>query len=231
MATTTAQKVEKRSFPNLLMDFMNKWRFTIIVAISVIAIVMVGLVVGVTVADNLRLEAIVAVETFAEKLDTAMAGKDAAKRTADVQAVAVPLETFAAKSSGYAKARSYGLLAAIAVDAKDWTKAEEYFVKSADANPKSYLAPAGYYNAATAAEERGDNTRAIELYTKCADGYTKDFPLAPRAYFAIGRLNETNKDIAAATAAYQKIVDTWPNDNWTKLANGRILALAALGGK
>jgi TolA-binding protein len=84
------------------------------------------------------------------------------------------------------------------------------------------------YNAATAAEERGDSLKALELYTRCAKEYEKTFPLMPRVYFAIGRIQESQKNNTEALAAYEKLVEKWPNDNWTKLARSRILMLSTL---
>jgi len=136
----------------------------------------------------------------------------------------------AGKGKGFSGARALFIAGSYHADGKDWADAEKYWLEAAASAPKAYLAPIAIYNAASAAEERGDGKKALELYARCAAEYEESFPLVSRALFAVGRINEDMKDYGAANAAYRKIVDRSGGDGWTKLAHSRILSIAAKEG-
>jgi TolA-binding protein len=98
-----------------------------------------------------------------------------------------------------------------------------------DAAPNSYIAPVALQGAANAADEQGASDRATADYRKFVDRYSDKTIGIPHAYFAIGRLAEQSKDYAAANTAYQKIIATWPDGDWTKLATDRIISLKSQG--
>jgi tetratricopeptide (TPR) repeat protein len=92
---------------------------------------------------------------------------------------------------------------------------------------KTYLSPVAFFNAGAAAEEQGKAQEAIEYYTNCLAS-SADFPGAPRAQFAIGRLQEGLHENAAALEAYRAVISGWPyNQVWVNLAHSRIIALEA----
>ena len=169
------------------------------------------------------------IEAFAARYDELRATTDDSKKEEKITALIADLKKVAT-AKGYSSARAFAIIASIHADKKDWAEAERNWLDSVNAAPKSYLAPISLYNAAAADEEKGDSKKAVELYTKCANDYKDSFPLAPRALFAVGRINEDQKDYTAANATYKKIIEQWPNDNWTKLAHGRILSIAAREG-
>ncbi|MFA6507890.1 MAG: tetratricopeptide repeat protein, partial [Treponemataceae bacterium] len=154
---------------------------------------------------------------------------DDAKKNENVTALIADLKKVSIKK-GYAAARALSITASVYADKKEWAEAEKNWLEAAQVDPKSYLAPIALYNAAAAAEERGDNKKALELYNRCAGEFKDSFPLAPRALFATGRINEDLKDFTTANAAYKKIIEQWPNDSWTKLAHSRIISIAAKKG-
>jgi TolA-binding protein len=230
MANAT-EKSEPTKFSDKLVVFLQKYRIALLVLIGV---VIVGVVVsGVTIAvvESTKSKNIATAEDMAERYDAIRIDADEAKRANEVTALIGELESFAKAHSGFASARAYSVLAGIRADKKEWTEAEAAWLSAAEALPKSYLAPVAIYDAATAAEELGDGTRALELYARCAEQYGTTFSQTPRAYLAIGRLNEERKDFEAATTAYKKIVETWPNDSWAKLAHSRLLAISSQGSK
>jgi tetratricopeptide (TPR) repeat protein len=108
---------------------------------------------------------------------------------------------------------------------KDWARAETAWASAAKAAKKTYLVPLAWFNAGAAAEEQGKTEAAIEYYSNSLN-LAADFPAAPRAQFALGRLHETLNQNDAAIEAYRAVISTWPYDMvWTSLAHSRIIAL------
>jgi len=223
----STQKAAPVSLSARLGNFIQQRRKALLIATGAAVAAVIAVASAVSFVDASRMKAVAKVEALVEKYDAIRVETDEAKRDTQSADLIAELESLAKGMKGYASARALNTVAGIRADRKEWAEAEKAWVSVADATPDSYLAPVALYNAAASAEERGDIARAIELYTRCADTYAASFPLAPRAYLAIGRLNEERKDTAAAVAAYRKIVEKWPSDNWTKLANSRILSLAS----
>lgn len=226
---TNAPATKQREKTSVLIgDLIQKNRKALLASVIVVLVAFAAVAAGVTIAETMNEKAIVKAEGFAEEYDTVRAEADEAKKASASADLVASLAAFSSSARGYAKARSYAILATVHADLKAWKEAEAAWLASADALPKSYLAPVGIYNAAACAEESGDTEKALSLYQRCADEYGDDFALAGRAMFAVGRINEQSGNAAAALAAYQKILDTWPNDeNWTKLANSRIIFLSS----
>lgn len=222
-----SEKQEVIGFSAKVVNFIQRNRVWLFGILGGIVVAIVVLVVTITVIDATKVQAIEQVESFSERYDKIRFESDDAKKDKELTALIDELKSFASFHSAYAGARALNILAGIYADKKDWSEAEKAWASIAEKLPKSYLAPVALYNAATAAEERGDFVKAIELYSKTVDIYGDEFPLAPRAYFALGRLQETQKNSTAAIAAYQKLVEKWPTDSWTKLAQSRILFITA----
>ena len=232
MSTNESKTASKIKLSERLVDFIQKNRKTLIV-ILVCAVAVLAVVSGIVAyVDYSSKKAISAIEGLSAEYSTLSAIADEAARDAMIAELTEKAQVAStAGMSSYAKSRAFALLGTIYADKGNWAESEKAWMSAFDAAPKSYLAPVGLYNAAVAAEERGDGEKAVELYTKCAEGYKETFPMASRAYFAIGRLSEAKKDFDAAKKAYKTIVDTWPSDGWSKLANSRIIAISAAEGK
>lgn len=212
-----------------LIDFIQKNRKTLVIVVVAILGALVATGGVVTFLDSSRKKATAEIEGVAAQYADLKSITDEKDRETKVAELTEKVKTYTQKMGGYAKARSFELLGTIYADAKNWAEAEKAWVSASEVDSKSYLAPVALYNAAAAAEERGDSERALQLYSKVADAYSDTFPLASRAYFAVGRLSEAKKDLDSAKKAYQKIVDTWPNDGWSKFANSRLIALSNAG--
>ncbi|OHE61893.1 MAG: hypothetical protein A2Z99_04130 [Treponema sp. GWB1_62_6] len=212
----------------LIGDLIQRNRKVLVIVVVAVIVVFTAIAGGVMVMDTLDEKAIVKAEGFAESYDVIRNEADETKKASGSVDLIASLNAFSASARGYAKARSFAVLATVHSDRKEWKEAEAAWLASSAALPKSYLAPVGVYNAAACAEEAGETDNALALYQRCADEYGKEFALAGRALFAVGRINEQSNNQAAAIAAYQKIIDTWANDeNWTKLANSRIIFLSS----
>jgi tetratricopeptide (TPR) repeat protein len=194
-----------------------------------VVVLVIGFIAGFTIRDGLRIKAIGAVEDFSRRYDILVMDINESSKAADVEALLDELSAFAAKHGGYAGARAYSLSASIHAERKDWGEAEKAWQRSAKSAGKSYLAPAALFNAAVAAEEQGNLTGAIDLYTESA-AHSSDFPGAARAQFAVGRLYEAQGDTQAALEAYRRIPEKWENEStWIDLAQDRIIVLSNTG--
>jgi tetratricopeptide (TPR) repeat protein len=170
--------------------------------------------------------AIAKVETLNERYEELRFDINEDEKAEDVQALLDDLAGSAAKSFGYARARSYAITASIHVDQKKWEEAENAWKQAAEKGGKSYLTPVFFFNAAAAAEEYDNIDGAIDYYLK-ALAFADLFPLAAKAQFSIGRLEEGRDNRDAALEAYRAVIEKWPNDSiWTNLANSRIIALS-----
>ncbi|MDR0600696.1 MAG: tetratricopeptide repeat protein [Treponema sp.] len=146
-------------------------------------------------------------------------------KSMEIQALREELNNFASSSFGYAAAKAYAMTADIYAARGEWKEAEEAWAASAKAAGAIYLAPLSLYNAAAAAEERGDPEKALEYYRQCL-AYEGIFPAAPRARFNIGRIQEGKGDKEAAAEAYRSVIEKSPPDSgWVKLAQSRIIYL------
>ena len=211
-------------------DFLRKYR-AVVLAVFGLAILVV---LGVAIFTWAQGESLKASTVKLEKLDSDYsaytAESDAAKKADLEKAFLASVDTVVKKSpKSYAAQRAYAYRAKIEEGKKDWASAEKDYLAIAAAAPDSYLAPVALQGAAVAAEEQGSNDRALADYKKLVDMYAKKSVGIPHAYFSMGRLAEEAKDYASALASYQKIVSTWPEDDWTKLAQDRIIFLKSHG--
>lgn len=225
----TEEKNEKRSFSDVLADFIQNHRKGLLISMAAIAVTVAGFIAGYAIRSSLREKAIGAVEDFARRYEVLVIDINESEKAEDVQALLEELNAFAEKNSFYAGARAYSLAASIYAEQKNWAQAESAWRNSAKKAGNSYLAAVSLFNAAVAAEEQGNLDQAIELYAESA-AHVSDFPAAARAQFAIGRLREAQGDTQAALEAYKLIPEKWANESsWSNLAQSRIILLSNTG--
>jgi tetratricopeptide (TPR) repeat protein len=211
-------------------DFLRKYRIPLLAVFGLAVIA----VLGVAVATWVQGENLKASTARLEKLDadySAYTAESDATKKADLEkSFLASVDAFVKRSpKSYAGQKALAYRAKIEDGKKDWASAEKDWLAIAAGAPDSYLAPVGLQGAAVAAEEQGANDRALADYKKLVDKYAKKTVGIPHAYFDMGRLAEESKDYTSALASYQKIVSTWPEDDWTKLANDRIIFLKSHG--
>jgi predicted negative regulator of RcsB-dependent stress response len=228
MAAAEGNK-EKRSFSDILADFIRNNRRELLIVTVAILLIAAGFIAGYAVRSSLREKANSAVEDFARRYDVLVIDINESEKAEDTQTLLDELNAFAKKHSGHAGARAYSLAASIYAEQKNWALAESAWRISAKKAGKSYLAPAALFNAAVAAEEQGNLDDAIALYAESA-AHVSDFPSAARAQFAIGRLREAQGDTQAALEAYKLIPEKWADESsWSNLAQSRIILLSNAG--
>ena len=233
-AVGTQKKEEVVTITERVTDFIQKNRRVLFIGLIVIVVVLAGFITVVTVRDKLQESALGQVDEFSRQYEAIRIDPDIdysddpyiVTRMGEVAVLLVNIEGFAARNSGFAAARAYNLAANIHWDQNNRDEAERAWLDAAKAAGKNYLAPVSFYNAAVAAEERGDIETAIAHYRSALE-HGNVFPSAVRAQFSIGRLEESRNRTDAAIEAYRNVLNNWPNDPlWPNLAQSRILALS-----
>jgi tetratricopeptide (TPR) repeat protein len=206
-------------------DFIRNNRRTIFICLGLVVVFLAAFIGGLTIRDKLREGAISRVEDLSRRYEELRFTITEESNAESVAALLGDLSAFASKTSGYAGSRAHGLIAGIHGDKKEWAEAEQAWREAAKKAGKSYLAPVALFNAAAAAEGQGKIPEAIALYTECLT-MADSFPSAPRAQFAVGRLEEQQGNRENALEAYQTLRAKWPNDMlWQNLAQSRIISL------
>jgi tetratricopeptide (TPR) repeat protein len=170
------------------------------------------------------------VEKLLEDYSSYQGETDSAKKAELEKSILASVEEIAKKWPRlFAGQRARTVAARVYESKSDWASAEREWIAAADALPSSYMAPLALQNAAAAAEEQDADSRAIDYYKRLIANYDSAAIGIVHAYFALGRLYENSRDYASAVENYKKIVSTWPDDDWTKLATDRIIALKSRG--
>jgi tetratricopeptide (TPR) repeat protein len=210
--------------------FIQRNRKVIFLSLGVIVILLAGSVATLSISDVLRKKAIADINELTKRYETLrheISGDshDDESKTPDTAALLEDLNNFTKGKSGFAGGKAWSIIAQIHRDRKEWAQAEDAWLNAAKASLKTYLGPVSFFNAAASAEEQGKKKQAVEHYEKSLS-VSVEFPAAPHAQFAIGRLYEEMDDFPAAIEAYRLVVNKWPNiTTWVNLANSRIIAL------
>jgi tetratricopeptide (TPR) repeat protein len=228
-----AERTEKLSATQILIDFIQRNRKVLIIFLAGIIGVIIALVAVYSIREYLQSKALSKVEEFSRTYNGIMYSYDADSDGTEQQLAIFnllnELEVFQRSNSGYAAARAYAISATIYADQANLFNAETAWLNAAKAAAKTYFAPVAYFNAAVTAEEQGNITRAIEHFNSALE-FSDIFPAAPRAQFSVGRLYEAQANLIDALFAYQTLVDKWPGDQiWVSLAHSRILFLTTVG--
>lgn len=226
----TERNTEKKTFGEKFGDFLRKYRTVIIVVLAVIA----AAVIAIAVISQVRISQAAASAKELEKANgdysTWYSETDVTKKAAEEKTLSASLDQIIKKwPTQYAAARALAMKATIAQQNKDWKSAEADWELISTRFSKTYLAPIAIQNAAAAAEEAGNADKSIELYNKLIKNFEGKTVGIPHAYFSLGRLSEGKKDYKAAMDNYTKVVTAYPQDDWTKLAQDRIIYLKAQG--
>jgi tetratricopeptide (TPR) repeat protein len=202
-----------------VLNFIGKNRKGLLIGLVCIVLGIVILTVVYAVSESTAKKAVAELDVYSDRL---IAADKEAPETAELVA---EIEQFAEGKSRFVGAEAYSLVANYHADKDDWVAAEAAWLKAAAKAPKDYLAPSALFNAAVAAEEQGNTSKAVDYYTQAAE-FQGIFGGKVRAYFAIGRLYEAENNITAALEMYQKITDDYPSDELAKLAQSRIIVLS-----
>jgi len=226
-----AKSEEKKKTPYVkFADFLRKYRLPLLIVFGVGLFAVVVVFAGTLIMES----SLKASTTRLEKLDSdyqAYSGEQDATKKADLEKnILASADSIIKKGLRlFAGQKALSYRAKIEESKKDWASAEKDWLALIGAAPDSYLASIALQGAAVAAEEQGSADRAVTDYKKLIDKYSTKSVGIPHAHFALGRIAEEAKDYSSAMVSYQKIVSTWPESDWTKLATDRIIFLKSQG--
>ena len=218
-------KNEQSNLGDSINEFIQKNRKAIFTAVGIVIILFLGAVIFVSVKGSVEKNASVVLEELMKKFEDQKANFNNEENNDEIDTFISELETFAVKNGGFLGGKAWSLAADIYAIRKDWEKAEEAYINAGSKGKNSYLGPLSLLNAAAAAEEQGKLEEALD-YLRQSVSQKVEFPAAPRAQFAIGRLNEALERYSDATDAYREILIKWPEmAEWQNLARNRIIAI------
>jgi len=219
------KKQEKENVGDKINDFIQRNRKVIFSITGIIIILFIGAVVFIYVNDKMEKKASEGLEDLTGKFKELKEYINDEEKKDEVDALTDDLKEYAVKTKGFAGSKAWSLIAEIHAGREDWALAEEAFISSAREGGKTYLGPLSLLNAASAAEQQGNFEQAIDLLKQCLSSKI-EFPQAPRAQFALGRLNEKLGNFPEALEAYRVILTNWPDiPSWQQLARNRIIAI------
>lgn len=215
---------ERATLSQKLNDFIMKFRLVFIAVLIAFVVFFAGILTYTTITEKRATGAYEKTEKLVKDWEIAKGASDLSGLSAKEDEIIQGLLAVAkSNKSSFAGARANMSIAEIYFSRKDWKNAEDYYLAAAKADTKAYTQGICLYNAAVCSDEQGNEDAAIELFNKTIS--LEDFALKSRAYFNIGRIEEQRSHAEAAITAYQKLAEQFPDDEWTKLAKSRIIAL------
>lgn len=226
----TPDKVEEKTFIDKLSDFIGRHKVVFIASLA--AIVGVLAIIGIVslATNSVANSSARAMELARDKLSSYSSESDETKKAELEKGVLADLDavikkwprSFSAQEALFAEGSLYA-------GKKDWANSEKVALEAAAKLPKTYLAPLALEMAAVAQEEQAKPDAAIDSYSKLVAEYKTDTPNLAHAYFSIARLKEGKSDWKGALEAYDKLVASFPDSGWAKLAKDRQIYIKAKG--
>ena len=213
---------EEQTASKKLAAFIENHTKGFIVILCVLLGLLVGYVLGASVANNNKAKGLQALD----EITFEMTDKSSGLSDAEVEA---RLNTGFEKASAYTNkrgivgARANMLCADITYQQKKYAESADFWKAAAEKSKRSYIAPLCYFNLAVCCEETGKTDDAATYYKLAADN--NSFVMRTHAMFSYGRLLEAKGDYATAAAAYTELNDNFSGDSWADLAKSRIIAL------
>jgi tetratricopeptide (TPR) repeat protein len=226
-----ASSEEKKKTPyTRFADFLRKYRVLVLAIAGAAALALVAIGLVTLIGESAVRSSTTRLEKFEADFAAYSGEQDDTKKAELEKTLLAAADAIVKKGPRlYAGQKARVYKAKIEESRKEWAAAEADWLAIVAAAPDSYLAPVALQGAAVAAEEQGAADRAMADYQKLIDKYASSSIGLPHAYFSLARLAEQSKDYASAMVSYQKIVATWPEDDWTKLATDRIISLKSSG--
>ena len=199
----------------------NKKTLIVVTLIVVVGLATLGIVLAVN-QNNLQeqFNEIYQLEASYAELQAMGSDNEAYQETYDE--LVTRLTELAGKGSKYPNLKAEYLLGHIAFQDGAYQKAIDSFLSVYSNADGSYLGSLSLANAAAAAEELGNDSLALEYYTKIIDEFGFTAAESPKALFGQARLQEKFGDIELAKATFQQLADQFPTSEFAKLAINRI---------
>ena len=223
--------VEKKKTPYVkFADFLRKYRIPVLIVFGIALLAVVSVFIGTVISDSGLKVSTARLEKLEADYLAYSSEQDTVKKADLAKNLNISIDAIISRGSRpFAAQKAMVYKAKLEESGKDWNSAEKDWLTIFTTNPESYLAPIALQGAAGAAEELGAFDRATLHYKRLIDSYPSKAIGIPHAYFALGRIAELSKDYPAALVSYQKIVSSWPESDWTKLATSRIIFMKSHG--
>ncbi len=202
----------------------NKKLLVIVCAVVVVALVAFGIFSAVNqnkLKDQFnQIDLLEASYADLQVLDTA---DESYQATYD--ALVSDLTALADAGNKYPSLKANYLLGMVSFEKKEFQKALDAFLAVYSASNGNYLGSLSLTNAAVCAEELGNDTLALEYYTKVIDEFGLTAAESPKALFGQARLQEKSGNRELAKATFQQLADQFPSSEFSKLAINRLALL------
>jgi tetratricopeptide (TPR) repeat protein len=223
-------KVDEKNFVDNVSDFIGKHKIVFIAAAAAVVAALLFIGIFSIVSNSVANSSARAMEQARDKITAYSAESDAAKKANLEKALVGDLDAVVKKwPASFSAQEALFSEASLYASKKDWANSEKAALAAAAKLPKTYLAPLAMELAAVAAEEQSKPDVAMDDYSKLIAQYKADAPNLPHAYFSIARIKEGKSDWKGALADYDKLVSTYPDSDWAKLAKDRQIYLKSKG--
>jgi len=206
LETTTEEKLLSKI--STFSTINKKW---ITIALAAIVVLLIAVVIITSSVKKSSESAFIRVSKYQDSLNDMVASEESAAVAEYLASVEKEI-----KGSKYPSVKAAYILGEYYAQKEDWAKSYDYFNQAYNLNSEIYLGSLAAFNAAVAAEEKGDAEVALALYSEVSQDSSN--PLVTKALFNVGRINyqKGNKDLAKVT--FQQLVDTYPNSEYAKIA-------------
>lgn len=218
--------IENETSSTKVNGFIEKNKKLLIFVLCAIIVCLIAFIIYTNVAASSKQKALSAIDEISYTLTNESASLEKSELDARRYDAKELLQAYVNKG-GIVGTRANFLCAEIAYQEGKYEDAINYYKATAEKGKKTYIAPVANYNLASCYEKTGDLVQAAVNYKLAAEN--KDFALAPHAKFSYARVVEAQKNFVEAKIAYTELYETYPNDNWGKLAKTRLIALGDEG--
>ncbi len=218
---TLAERIE-----GSLNGFFGRNKTTLVVGaiIVVVGLATLGIVLSVS-QNNLQEQFNEIDQLEASYVELQAMGSDNEAYQETYDELVASLTDLAGKGSKYPSQKAEYLLGMIAFQDEAYQKAIDSFLSVYSNADGSYLGSLALANAAAAAEELGNDSLALEYYTKIIDEFGFTAAESPKALFGQARLQEKSGNTELAKATFQQLADQFPTSEFAKLAINRVALL------
>jgi TolA-binding protein len=202
----------------------NKKTLIVVAIIVIVGLATLGIVLSVS-QNNLQEQFNEIDQLEASYVELQAMGSDNEAYQETYDELVASLTDLAGKGSKYPSQKAEYLLGMIAFQDEAYQKAIDSFLSVYSNADGSYLGSLALANAAAAAEELGNDSLALEYYTKIIDEFGFTAAESPKALFGQARLQEKSGNTELAKATFQQLADQFPTSEFAKLAINRVALL------
>lgn len=202
----------------------NKKALIIVAIVVIVGLATLGIVLSVS-QKNLQTQSNEIDQLEASYVELQAMGSDDEAYQETYDELVAGLTDLAGKGSKYPSLKAEYLLGMVAFQDEEYQKAADSFLSVYTEADGNYLGSLALANAAAAAEELGDDSLALEYYTKIIDEFGFTAAESPKALFGQARLQEKSGNIELAKATFQQLADQFPTSEYAKLATNRLALL------